>query len=225
VGFELRRGEILGFAGLMGSGRTEAMRLIFGADPKDGGDLYLNGSSLPARLRSPQEAVAAGIALLTEDRKSQGLLLPWSVRRNISLPSLARGKSWDAEARDAEALSRTLDIRCSSIEQPVGELSGGNQQKVVIAKWLLRDADIFIVDEPTRGIDVGAKAEIHRLLLGLAGRGKSILVVSSDLPELMALCHRIAVLSAGRLVRTFEGPAYDADELLAAALPSAGARS
>jgi len=200
------------------------MRLIFGADPKDCGDLYLGGSATPSRLRSPQEAVAAGIALLTEDRKSQGLLLPWSVRCNISLPSLTRGKSWDEEARDAEALTRTLDIRCSSIEQPVGELSGGNQQKVVLAKWLLRDADIFIVDEPTRGIDIGAKAEIHRLLLGLAGRGKSILVVSSDLPELMALCHRIAVLSGGRLIRTFEGPAYDADALLAAALPSVGAR-
>ena len=224
VSFELRRGEILGFAGLMGSGRTETMRLIFGADAKDAGEIYLDGSTSPARIRSPRDAVSAGIALLTENRKSQGLLMPWSIRKNTTLPSLSRfsrGVGWvaqDRERKDARALAQTLAIRCASIEQPVGELSGGNQQKVVIAKWLYRDAEVLIFDEPTRGIDVGAKFEIYRLLIGLAEQGKAIIVVSSELPELMYICNRIAVMSAGSIARVVSEDEFDADAIMTAAL-------
>jgi len=228
VSFELFRGEILGFAGLMGAGRTETMRAIFGADPIDGGALYLNGESAPAGIRSPREAVARGIALLTEDRKGEGLLLPWPVRQNVTLPSLDRVRragGWiaaDAERTESAALAGRLRIRCASVEQPVRELSGGNQQKVVIAKWLYRDCDILIFDEPTRGIDVGAKFEIYQLLTDLAAGGKAVMVVSSELLELFAICHRIAVLSAGRLVRIFEESEFEHDAIMRAALGEMG---
>ncbi len=224
VSFELHRGEILGFAGLMGSGRTETMRAIFGADAKQAGEIYLGGSSAPESIRSPRDAVRRGIALLTEDRKGQGLLLPWSVRHNITLAAMAsvRGTAgWIDAARenaDAHRLVETLGIRCSGIDQPVRELSGGNQQKVIIARWLYRDCEILIFDEPTRGIDIGAKFEIYRLLADLAARGKAIIVISSELPELLAICDRIAVLSAGVLVRTFAAREFDPDAIMAAAL-------
>jgi len=222
VSFELYRGEIFGFAGLMGSGRTETLRAIFGADPKQSGDIYLNGSDEPANIRSPRDAVRHGIALLTEDRKGQGLLLPWSVKQNITLtamPHTATGWIDAHRERDAAArLSKDLGVRCASVEQPVRELSGGNQQKVVIAKWLNRDCDVLLFDEPTRGIDIGAKFEIYRLLTDLAARGKAIIVVSSELPELLAICDRIAVLSAGVLVQTFTHEEFDPDAIMTAAL-------
>jgi len=224
VSFKLFQGEILGFAGLMGSGRTETMRAIFGADVKQAGEIYLNGSDRPASMNSPRQAVRAGVALLTEDRKGQGLLLSRSVRENVTLaavPSARAARGWIAarrERRDVAPLVARLGIRCAGIDQPVRELSGGNQQKVVIAKWVYRDCDILIFDEPTRGIDVGAKFEIYRLLTDLVAGGKSIIVVSSDLPELFAICDRIAVLSAGVLVRTFSREQFDADAIMAAAL-------
>jgi ribose transport system ATP-binding protein len=226
VSFALHRGEILGFAGLMGSGRTETMRLIFGADRKDGGGVYLNGSTSAANIRSPHDAVSAGIALLTEDRKGQGLLLPWPLRSNTTLPAMFRVTNragWiirHQEAHDASVLAQTLGIRCASIERPVKELSGGNQQKVVIAKWLYRDSEILIFDEPTRGIDVGAKFEIYRLLVSLAERGKAIIVVSSELPELMLICNRIAVMSEGSLTRIFSDHEFDPDTIMSVALSS-----
>jgi ribose transport system ATP-binding protein len=224
VSFEVRRGEILGFAGLMGSGRTETMRALFGADRREAGDLFLHGATTPATLRSPRDAVRLGIALLTENRKEQGLWLPLPIRANLTMMCLRRlsaaggwirrGHERDEAARWIEALS----IRCASGEQPVVELSGGNQQKVVLARWLFRDCDILIFDEPTRGIDVGARFEIYQLLDRLAARGKAILVVSSDLKELLELCDRIAVMSAGRLAATFSRGAWTQEGILAAAL-------
>ncbi len=209
VSFEARQGEILGFAGLMGSGRTETMRAIFGADRCAAGDIFLHGSAEPARLASPRDAVRHGLALLTENRKEQGLFLPLPIRANITLMALrrfSRRGGWvrdTLERREAGRWLQTLAIRCRSTEQRVAELSGGNQQKVVLARWLLRDCDILIFDEPTRGIDVGAKFEIYQLLQRLAGQGKAVILVSSDLKELLALCDRIAVMSAGRLTATF----------------------
>ena len=224
VGFELFCGEILGFGGLMGSGRTELMRLIFGADQPDSGAIYLKDSKTPATIRSPRDAVKLGIALLTEDRKQQGLFLPMGICPNITLPSLGRHSRRCGWVRtmleQAEALRwiRTLGIRCRDPQQRAAELSGGNQQKVVIARWLSRDCDILIFDEPTRGIDVGAKFEIYQLLNDLAGRGKAIIVISSDMKELMSLSDRIAVMSAGRLVATYKRGSVTQDQIMAAAL-------
>ncbi|MHC5053265.1 MAG: sugar ABC transporter ATP-binding protein [Planctomycetota bacterium] len=224
VSFEAHAGEVLGFAGLMGSGRTETMRAIFGADPADGGDVFLRDAASPAVIRSPADAVRHGMALLTEDRKSEGLLLPLPVRANITLARLrefASGPGVIRAADEAEAAARLVErlrIRCATVEQPVRELSGGNQQKVVIAKWLLADCGVLIFDEPTRGIDVGAKFEIYALLGELASAGKAIVVVSSDLEELLAISDRIAVVSAGRIAATFERAAFDRDRIMAAAL-------
>jgi ribose transport system ATP-binding protein len=224
ISFQLHKGEILGFAGLMGSGRTETMRALFAADRPTSGRIYLHGSSAPTRLRSPRHAVRNRIAFLTEDRKSQGLLLPLSIQSNTSLtnlPSLSRLRFWIDPKREratAEKYITSLSTRCRSSQQPVGQLSGGNQQKVVLAKWLFRDCDILIFDEPTRGIDVGAKFEIYRLLRSLADAGKSIIVVSSDLPELTAISDRIAVMSAGHLVQTFPRGQWTEESILSAAL-------
>ena len=223
VSFEAFRGQILGFAGLMGSGRTETMRAIFGADRLDSGSVRLHGAAEPMRIRSPRQAVAQGIALLTEDRKGQGLLLAQPIRVNLTLLCLGRLSrlGWvrgASERAEAKRWVNTMSLRCASIEQPVVQLSGGNQQKVVIAKWLFRDCDILIFDEPTRGIDVGAKFEIYRMLGELADQGKAVIVVSSDLKELLALCDRIAVMSAGRLAATFERGEWTQDKIMTAAL-------
>ncbi len=222
VSFEAYRGEILGIAGLMGSGRTETMRAIFGADRPEAGALYLHGAREPVRIRRPRDAVRHGIALLTEDRKEQGLILSLPVRPNVSLTRLGHLSrlGWIDAARERRVAGQyvdTLGIKCWSPEQPAGHLSGGNQQKVVIAKWLFRDSDILIFDEPTRGIDVGAKFEIYRMLGDLAGQGKAILFVSSDLKELMAVCNRILVMSAGRVAGTFQRGEWTEEAIMAAA--------
>lgn len=223
VSFDLHRGEILGLAGLVGCGRTETVRAIFGADRPESGEIFLAGRPEPARIRSPKDAVRQGIALLTEDRKEQGLLLSLSLRVNITLTRLSavaragilrRG----LEETTANRLADLLAVRRRSLAQPATELSGGNQQKIVLAKWLFRDCDILIFDEPTRGIDIGARSEIYRLLSDLAEQGKAILVVSSDLPELMTLCDRIAVMSAGSLVQEFSRGTWSQDAILTAAL-------
>ncbi len=223
VSFELYRGEILGLAGLMGSGRTETVRAIFGADRPDGGRVYVGDSTEPARIREPRDAVRLGMALLTEDRKEQGLLLPLSLAKNVTLSrlgGLARFGVLDRtrESSVAERFVSSLAIRAASVERPVAELSGGNQQKVVIAKWLYRDSDVLVFDEPTRGIDVGAKAEIYRLLVELAGQGKAILIVSSELEELTQLCDRIAVMSAGRIAAVFGRDEWSEEKIMAASL-------
>ena len=231
VSFEVRAGEMLGFAGLMGSGRTETMRAIFGADRPDSGRVYLRGSENPATIRSPRDAVRQGIALLTEDRKTQGLLLPLAVRVNATLTRLAGVTGLGgyikpgAERAVTDRLIRMISIRCRSGEQPIGTLSGGNQQKVVIARWIYRDSDVLIFDEPTRGIDVGAKFDIYRLLGDLAAAGKAVIVVSSDLKELLAISDRIAVMSAGRLAATFQRGQWTRDEIMAAALSGYGAEA
>jgi ribose transport system ATP-binding protein len=222
VSFEVRRGEILGVAGLMGSGRTETMRAVFGADRADRGKIYLHGTAEPVTIRTPRDAVRNGIALLTEDRKEQGLLLPLVVRENISLTRLGNVSrfGWMDLSKERSIAGRYIDalsVRCSSIEQRVGELSGGNQQKVVIAKWMYRDCDILIFDEPTRGIDVGAKFEIYHMLSDLAIRGKAILFVSSDLKELMAVCDRIMVMSAGRVAASFDRGQWSEEKIMSAA--------
>ena len=224
VSFDLHRGEILGFAGLMGAGRTETMRAIFGADARASGTILLEGKDVSSRLRSPKAAVGLGIGFLTEDRKSLGLLLPKALRMNVTLArlddELQGAGGWlrrDKEIAVAETWVSQLGIRCSSIEQTAGNLSGGNQQKVVLARWLYRDCRVLICDEPTRGIDVGAKFEIYRLLDQLAEEGKGIIVVSSDLKELLDLCDRIAVLSAGRLVKIFHRGEWTEDLIMAAA--------
>jgi len=222
VSFEARRGEILGFAGLMGSGRTETMRAVFGADRRDAGEIRLFGKL--AIIRSPRDAVRQGMALLTENRKEQGLLLPLSVRANITLNRLgvvSKALGWisrEKEHTEAAGWASRLSVRCASIEQRAAELSGGNQQKVVMARWFFRDCDILIFDEPTRGIDVGAKFEIYQLLSQLADQGKAVIVVSSDLRELMGLCDRIAVMSAGRIADIYRREEWTQDKIMNSAL-------
>lgn len=203
VSFDLRKGEILGFAGLMGAGRTEVARIIFGADPRDSGEILVAGQ--PVNIRTPHAAVQAGIGYLSEDRKHFGLAVDMTVRANIVMANLKQFTSRTG-VLDAAAMKETaikyidqLGIRTPSDMQDVRLLSGGNQQKVVIAKWLLRDCDVLIFDEPTRGIDVGAKSEIYALLEDLAAQGRAIIVISSELPEILRLSHRIAVMCEGRL--------------------------
>jgi ribose transport system ATP-binding protein len=222
VSFEVRQGEILGLAGLVGSGRTETLRAIFGADRPEAGRVS-RGSGPPLTIAGPTDAVRAGIGMIPEDRTEQALLLSQPVRRNMTLamlPAFARQRWWMDDAREVRAaddLRGRLDVRGHSLDQPAGELSGGNQQKVVIARWLLRDCDVLLFDEPTRGIDVGAKIAVYRVLNELAARGKALVVVSSELPELMALCDRIAVMSAGRLVATFARGEWSEEAIVAAA--------
>ena len=222
VSFDLHAGEVLGLAGLVGSGRTELLRLIDGADRKDAGDVLLGDSTTPARIASPMQAVRAGIGFVTEDRKSQGLLLPQSIRVNATLANLgavSRG-GWLQGAREqaeVEQLRALLRVRSNSIEDPVDRLSGGNQQKVVFARWLHRDCDVLLLDEPTRGVDIGARADIYAQMDKLAAAGKALLMVSSDLRELMSVCDRIGVMSAGKLVRIFERGEWTEQLLLEAA--------
>ena len=202
VSFGVRRGEVLGLTGLVGAGRTETARLIFGADHPEGGTVKLDGKEL--RIRSPRDAVAAGVCLLTEDRKAQGLVLGQSVRENFGLPNLP-SFAWLGfidQKREAKALDAHVDklrIKLTSPDQTAGTLSGGNQQKVVLAKWLERNAEVIIFDEPTRGIDVGAKYEIYHLINRLAATGKAILMISSELPEVLGMSDRILVMHEGRL--------------------------
>lgn len=215
VSFCLKKGEILGLAGLVGAGRTEVARAIFGADPFESGEIRVHGVSV--NVTSPAQAVAAGIGYLSEDRKQFGLVTGMSVRDNIAITSLARytdklGRVDENQLADiAQDYTAKLGIRAPSDKQEVCVLSGGNQQKVIISKWLLRDCDILIFDEPTRGIDVGAKAEIYGLLNALAAQGKAIIVISSELPEILRLSHRIAVMCEGRLTGILPGGADQQD--------------
>ncbi|RMQ43163.1 Ribose ABC transporter, ATP-binding protein [Pseudomonas cichorii] len=222
VSFQVRSGEIFGISGLIGAGRTELLRLIYGADKADGGHIEVGQPLRTATIRSPADAVEHGIALITEDRKGEGLLMSQSISANIALgnmPTISRGGL--VNARDELTLAQrqveAMRIRSSSPSQLVSELSGGNQQKVVIGRWLERDCPVMLFDEPTRGIDVGAKFDIYALLGELTRQGRALVVVSSDLRELMLICDRIGVLSAGRLIDTFERDNWTQDQLLAAA--------
>jgi len=202
VSFNARAGEVLGFAGLVGAGRTETMRLIFGADKPDEGLIYINGKKTD--IRSPSDAIRNRICLLTEDRKGQGLVLIHSCRENFGLPNLDRftcGMFLDQkrERKEFSEFVESLRIRISGHEQLAINLSGGNQQKLVLAKWLARNADTIIFDEPTRGIDVGTKYEFYLLINRLANEGKAIILISSELPEILGLSDRIIVMHEGRI--------------------------
>lgn len=202
--FTLKKGEVLGFGGLVGAGRTELMRLLFGADPKQGGRIHLDGKEIA--IRSPQDAINNGIGLIPEDRKLHGLILNKTIYMNVMIASIRLYTSKlmkIVNARKARAdisvYYDRLKIKATSTEQIVSSLSGGNQQKVVLAKWLLRNCDILILDEPTRGIDVGAKQEIYQLIKELGESGKSIIVISSEMPELIGVSHRIIVMREGEI--------------------------
>ncbi|HEY0209925.1 sugar ABC transporter ATP-binding protein [Acerihabitans sp.] len=222
VSFTLHRGEVLGISGLVGAGRTELLRVIFGADRADSGQLFVGNPLQPVTIHSPADAIRHRVALVTEDRKGEGLLLPQSIAANISLGNsdkISRFSVVNArhEQRLAQKQIKSLGIRATGSGQPVESLSGGNQQKVLISRWLERNCDIILFDEPTRGIDVGAKRDIYLLMNELTQAGKGLIVVSSDLRELMLICDRIAVLSAGKLVDIFIRGAWTQDRLLAAA--------
>jgi len=220
LAFSVAKGEIVGIAGLVGSGRTEAVRAIFGADAKAAGEIRLDGE--PVEINSPKDAVAAGLCLATEDRKMQGLMLDMSCAENTTITDLGKVSRNGliirrAEDDQSQRLVRELRIKTPSIHQVVRTFSGGNQQKVVVAKWLFRGPKVLIFDEPTRGIDVGAKAEIYELLWKFAAEGKGVLVVSSDLPELIGICHRIIVFSDGKIVGEIPREQFDESRILSLA--------
>lgn len=224
VSFALRRGEIVGVAGLLGAGRTELARVLCGADRADTGRILLRGREL--RPRSPRDAIAGGMGLLPEDRKTQGLVLGLSVGDNLALPStpsLCRFGVVDS-SRAANLARQQVDnlrIKTPRLEQPVVYLSGGNQQKVVLGKWLAANTEVLLMDEPTRGIDVSAKVEIYELMNGLTARGAAILMISSDLPEVLGMSDRILVLSRGRLVAEIASQGATQAQVLSAALGQA----
>jgi ABC-type sugar transport system ATPase subunit len=202
VSFSLRRGEVCALAGLVGSGRTETARLLFGADRAEAGTMTLEGRRL--YLRGPRDAIAAGICLLTEDRKSQGLILNESVRKNFGLPNLRYFSRWGMLRQRAERTAireyvQSLRIKAPSTETCAHQLSGGNQQELVLAKWLQAHGEVILFDEPTRGIDVGAKVEIYQLINALAEGGKAILLISSELEEVLGMADRILVMHEGRI--------------------------
>ena len=218
VSFKLRKGEILGFAGLMGAGRTEVARAVFGADPLEGGEILVRGR--PVTIRSPQDAVRLGIGYLSEDRKRFGLATGMDVAANIVMPCLKRFLSMNMFLR-ARAIRETarsyiarLRIKTPSDAQEVRFLSGGNQQKIVIAKWLARDCEILFFDEPTRGIDVGAKNEIYKLLNTLAEQGRAVVMISSELPEILRMSHRIAVMCEGRLTGELQAEGATQEDIM-----------
>jgi ribose transport system ATP-binding protein len=203
ITFDLHRGEVLGFAGLMGAGRTEVARALVGADPITSGEVLLNGN--PVTIHSPAQAAALGIGYLSEDRKRLGLMLQLPVVHNVAISSMSAKFSKAFFVQDkamkeaAEASRKLLSIKTPSVNQLVKYLSGGNQQKTIIARWLVKDCDILIFDEPTRGIDVGAKEEIYQLLNRLAEQGKTIIMISSELPEILRMSHRVVVMADGMI--------------------------
>lgn len=217
VSLSLRRGEILGLAGLVGAGRSEVAQAIFGLDPRRTGTVSVDGRVIPRG--DVASAMEAGVGLLPEDRKRQGLVLGLNCRENGSLAVLRRWSHWGwldrrRERDQIEGLFRRLRVKAPSIEVPIAGLSGGNQQKIALAKWLARECRVLVVDEPTRGVDVGAKAEIHRLLDQLACDGMAILLISSELPEVMGLSRRLMVMRAGRVAGHFERSAFNQTDIL-----------
>ncbi len=221
VDLDVRSGEIVGLAGLVGAGRTELAKVLFGITPADGGEISFSGE--PVKIRSPREAIAHGIAYVPEDRRRHGVILDMPISANMTMA--AHGKffpkgllDFKAETEAAKNFIRDLGIKASGGEAPGGSLSGGNQQKVSVARWLATQPKLLILDEPTQGVDIGAKAEIHRIIRGLAKEGLAVLLISSDLPEVLGMSDRVAVMRGGRLVKTFA--TTDANEVMAAALGS-----
>ena len=219
--FELRRGEVLGIAGLVGSGRSELLRAVYGVDRRDAGEVLVDGVPLPSGR--PDKAIAAGLGLAPEDRKSQALLLEWSLTKNVTLTDVARFQrgliSVRAERAAAEGKLRSLHTTPADGERLARDLSGGNQQKVVLARWLLHECRVLLLDEPTRGVDVATKAELFRIIADLAGHGLGVVVVSSELEELCGLCSRILVMREGELVAELDGRDANELDLLRVAMP------
>ena len=202
ISFSLNAGEVLGIGGLVGAGRTETARAIFGIDKPDSGDLFVKGKRV--QIKSPKDAIANGIGFVTEDRKGQGLIPMRSCTENIALPALNQfmrttGLDLRKEKQECAQYVRQLNIKTPSLEQKVRNLSGGNQQKVVLAKWLISNCDILILDEPTRGIDVGAKYEVYNIINAMARQGKAIIMISSEMPELLGMCDRILIMHGGSI--------------------------
>lgn len=219
VSFEVHRGEVLGFYGLVGAGRTEIAETLFGLRDPSSGTIFLDGEAV--RITSPADAIAKGISLVPEDRKSQGLILGMNCRDNMTLPQVSDLKAGPFIAEGAEVAifdqyRDRLDIRTPSWKQLVGNLSGGNQQKIVIGKWLSMHPSVLIVDEPTRGIDVGSKSEIHNLIRELAAQGYAVIVISSEMPEVLHLSDRIVAMYGGRVMRTFTSEEVTEDNLIQA---------
>ncbi|MGB5839822.1 MAG: sugar ABC transporter ATP-binding protein, partial [Brucella anthropi] len=218
IGFELRRGEILGFAGLMGAGRTEVARAIFGADPHDAGTIVLEGETLS--ISSPRDAIEAGIAYLSEDRKAQGLAVKMPVDANLTLANMEAVSSaygvidFERQRQASQRYVDLLSIKTPGLAQPVRLLSGGNQQKIIIGKWLFREPRIMFFDEPTRGIDVGAKFAIYQIMDELAARGIGIVLISSELPEILGLSDRVAVFHEGRITAVLNTAATSQEEIM-----------
>ena len=210
VSFAVHRGEIVGFSGLVGSGRSEMMNSIFGAEPKSAGQILIKGE--PVKIRSPYGAIKHGMAMVTENRRETGFFHNFDIKQNISILPFVKTStlggaggltSGKFEKQCAQEQRKSLNIKCYSVDQNITELSGGNQQKVILGKWLAADSQIIIFDEPTKGIDIGSKSEIYVLMRRLADEGKAVLVVSSELPELLAVCDTIHVFREGRIVKTF----------------------
>jgi ABC-type sugar transport system ATPase subunit len=217
VSLEVRAGEIVGLAGLVGAGRTEVARAIFGIDPHDAGEIFVDGSRV--EVRSPRDAISAGIVLVPEERKSQGLIMDRTISDNIVLPhlfELAKGVFF--RERDLKAystrVSKSAGIKAANVDVIVRNLSGGNQQKVVLGRWLTGRPRVYILDEPTRGIDVQAKSEIYAQILRMADQGAAILIISSELPEVLGLCQRILVMHSGQLVGEVDGHSASEEDVL-----------
>jgi rhamnose transport system ATP-binding protein len=226
VNFEVYRGEVLGFAGLVGSRRTDVGMALFGVEPADSGEVIFGGKA--QRIRSPEQALRLGIAYMTEDRRQIGLTMPMSIATNITLPMLRKYLSQlglvkpDEEEATAEHYRQRLSIRTPSVHELVGRLSGGNQQKVMLSKWLNTQPQLLILDEPTRGIDVGAKAEVHHIINDLAAQGLGIILISSDMPEIMAMSDRILVMREGRQMAIFSREEATQEKVLTAAMGQNG---
>jgi rhamnose transport system ATP-binding protein len=226
VSFQIRAGEIFGLAGLVGAGRTELARVLFGITPADGGSVFLNGKML--EIRTPQQAIANGIAYVPEDRRKHGVVLEMAVAENMTMAS---HKRWfkggvlrnGIEADAARGFVEALGVKLGSIDAPGSSLSGGNQQKVSVARWLATQPKLLILDEPTQGVDVGAKGEIHRIVRELAKEGLAVLMISSDLPEIIGMSDSIGVMCGGKLVEIFEHA--NAEQVMAAALGSGEVKS
>lgn len=222
VSFEAYNGQSLGFAGLVGAGRTETMRAVFGADPIDGGKIFIHGKEM--KIANPKQAINAGIAFLTEDRKNQGLVLTQSIRSNLIMANMkgfAQGLFLDEKhiEETGEDNISSLRIKTPSLDEIAGQLSGGNQQKVVIGKWINSDADIFIFDEPTRGIDVGAKIEVYNVMNNLVKEGKCVIMISSEMPEILGMSDRVVVMRGGRITGTLdrESDHFNQEDIMRAA--------
>jgi ABC-type sugar transport system ATPase subunit len=219
INFDLKSGEILGIVGSIGAGKSEVARGVFGADPKQSGSISISGKEV--RITSPQDAIAKGLALIPEERSSQGLVGNESVRKNLSIVALKKkfctGPSWIKQDKEIEAVKesiKTLGLATPSTEQEVQFLSGGTQQKVVVGKWLMSDSDIYIFDEATKGIDVGGKYDIYKLIMDLARQGAGIIFISNELPEVLSLCDRVLVMFDGQIIKEVRPEATNREELL-----------